>query len=92
LHADKYPKENKTWRIGLFIVLVLTSTYLIGQLSTKSSMHIQLAGHKQISLALQQSLEALEGPVVITAYVPDYPLLRARIHKLISPYKPYTLH
>lgn len=35
--------------------------------------------------ALLQSLDALQGPLVITAYAPELPLLHAQIEKLIKP-------
>ncbi|RMG36980.1 MAG: hypothetical protein D6720_03920 [Gammaproteobacteria bacterium] len=35
--------------------------------------------------ALLQALDALEGPVIVTAWAPPYPALRARIEQLVRP-------
>lgn len=85
LKADRNHEYAHTGRWSLFLGLLLACTFFAGQLSTKISTHSQLANSGKIPTALQQSLEALEGPVIVTAYAPDYPLLHARIHKLISP-------
>lgn len=46
--------------------------------------------------ALLQALHALRGPLVVTAYAPRQPLLRAQIEKLLSPlrrhYRNFQLH
>lgn len=39
--------------------------------------------------ALLETLSEVQGPITVTAYAPDYPLLRARIEKLLRPLQEY---
>ncbi len=54
--------------------------------ATLSQRHaIELYRSQPLPEALLRALDALRGPVVVTAWAPDHPVLRARIEKLIRP-------
>ena len=72
-------------RIPLFIVLVAACTLSAGSLLQRFNNPILQAPGSHLSETLRQTLDALQGPVVVTAFAPELPLLRKRINKLIEP-------
>jgi len=72
-------------RLPVFIALSLACLVAAGNLAARYDTPLIQARSAQVPESLRQTLEALEGPVVVTAYAPELPLLRKRIDKLIQP-------
>jgi ABC-type multidrug transport system permease subunit len=83
-------RERPRWRplreglaLALLVLCVIGAAHL-------SQQHRQtLYRSHPLPRALLESLDALRGPITITAYAPPLPLLRARIEKLIRPLQEY---
>ena len=73
------------WRLLLFVTLSLACMLAAGTLLQRLDTRLASTQDTRIPQALEETLQALQGPVVITAYAPDIPLLRARIEKSLLP-------
>jgi len=68
----------------------LLATLMLGLCLTGIASFSQMHRHTlyrsdPLPQALLETLQVLQGPVTISAYAPDFPLLRARIEKLVRP-------
>ncbi|MGV6827588.1 MAG: GldG family protein [bacterium] len=79
----------RRWTNLFFFALLLVSVLLMNRVATLYDRGWDLSSRHQNSLhpASIELLEALDGPVGITAFIPDYPLLRAELDELLARYK-----
>ncbi len=79
-------RERARWqplREAFALSLLLTALGLAADLSQRHNLTLYRV--HPLPKALLQALDALHGPVVVTAWAPDHPVLRAHIEKLIAP-------
>lgn len=89
LAQNRGARHNGPVRLPLFALLSLACLMAAGSLLRQHDTPLLQAQSAQIPKGLRQALAALEGPVVITAFAPELPLLRKRIDKLVSPLQPH---
>jgi ABC-type transport system involved in multi-copper enzyme maturation permease subunit len=82
---ERDARTTPHWRLLLFVTLSCACMLAAGTLSQRLDIRLASTQDTRIPQALEETLQALEGPVVITAYAPDIPLLRARIEKSLLP-------
>jgi hypothetical protein len=72
----------------LFFALLGACILLLAALSQRHDISVDLTAQRVHSLtpAARAALDALEEPLEITAFVPDYPVQRAQIEHLLTPY------
>ncbi len=72
----------------LFLVLLIGCVLLLGPVSERYGWQWDLTERQSHSLssAAQRALDALQAPLQITAFIPDYPVQRAEIGQLLAPY------
>ncbi len=63
---------------------LLAGVLVLGAAASRAHSH-ELYRVQPLPAALLQALDALQGPVVVTAWAPPYPVLRARIEQLLRP-------
>lgn len=85
LASDREPRVTQRWRLLSLLVLGIACLLAAGPLVERLQQRLLSAADRQIPQALEETLQALDGPVVITAYAADLPLLRARIAKTVQP-------
>jgi ABC-type transport system involved in multi-copper enzyme maturation permease subunit len=71
-------------RSTLFVALLITNLGLALPLVQQHVLRL-FDNRPPPPKALLQALDALHGPLVVTAYAPEQPLLRANIEKLLEP-------
>ena len=76
------------WSNGLFYLLLSTFCLLLLQLGNKYDLTQDLSLNQQNSLhaSTLALLRNLQGPLALTAFVPDYPVMRANIRNLTDKY------
>lgn len=72
------------WLREIITVGLLVAVLVLGA-QASSTYNRELYRVQPLPTALLQALDALEGPVVVTAWAPPYPVLRARIEQLLHP-------
>jgi ABC-2 type transport system permease protein len=72
-------------RLREALAVLLTGACLLGIAQLSQAQRHSLYRAEPLPQALSETLAALHGPVTVTAFAPDLPLLRARIQKLIAP-------
>ncbi len=79
---------NSRWSNGLFYLLISSCCLLLLQLGVKYEFKKDLSLNQQNSLHASTDvlLQNLQGPLALTAFVPDYPVTRAEISNLIDKY------
>lgn len=87
LSIDRRARLTGRWRLAFLICLLGAGLLSTGPLLQRLPWSLYEVGDARLSVALQQTLAALQGPLVITAYAPELPLLRAQIDKLVQPLK-----
>lgn len=72
----------------LFFVLLITCVVLAATVSQRYSLHWDLSAVRinSLSKTAEQALGSLKEPLEITVYLPDYPVQRAEIRRLLKPY------
>jgi len=65
-------------------ILLLAAVVTTGAALSQAQRHT-LFRSTPVPQALLETLAAIQGPVTITAWAPDYPLMRAQIEKLLRP-------
>ena len=72
----------------LFFTLLGACIVLTAAVSQRHALRLDLTAQQLHSLtpAAQAALDALQDPLEITAFVPDYPVQRAQIERLLMPY------
>ncbi len=79
-------RERPPWRpLREILALALILACGVGAAQLSLAHRHTLYRSTPLPRALLETLDALRGPVTITAYAPQLPLLRARIEKLIRP-------
>jgi hypothetical protein len=78
-------RPGGTVRLLLFIGLVLACLLSAGSYLDRNDRPLFQARSTEIPGSLKQTLAALKGPVIVSAYAPELPLLRKQIDKLIQP-------
>lgn len=76
------------WSNGLFYLLIGSCCLLLLQLGVKYEFKLDLSLNQQNSLhaSTEALLQNLQGPLALTAFVPDYPVTRAEISNLADKY------
>lgn len=77
------------WSNGLFYLLLSTFCLMLFLLADKYDFRGDLSLQQQNSLhaSTLALLDNLQGPLVLTAFVPDYPVMRANISSLVDKYR-----
>lgn len=85
------PKSRLRVRLEnmLFVALFLAVVGLLAWLSTRYNFQADwtAAGRNTLSVASQTLLDRLEGPIQITAYARENPVLRSHIKELVERYR-----
>ena len=72
----------------LFVLLLVACVVLLARVSDRYSWRWDLTRQQSHSLSAsaQRSLDALQAPLEISAFIPEYPVQRAEISQLLAPY------
>jgi hypothetical protein len=72
----------------LFALLLIACVLLLAKVSDRYSWRWDLTVQQSHSLSAsaQRALDALQAPLEISAFIPEYPVQRAEISKLLAPY------
>jgi hypothetical protein len=71
-----------------FLTLLIACVILAARVSQHHGWQLDLTAQRShtLSTAAARALDALVEPLELTAYVPDYPLTRAQLRRLLAPY------
>ncbi|MCB1798573.1 MAG: Gldg family protein [Gammaproteobacteria bacterium] len=72
----------------LFLGLLGACLLLAARVSEQYTWQLDVSGQRihSLSTTAQDALDALQAPLEITAFIPDYPVQRAQIEQLLAPY------
>ena len=75
-------------RRTLFFALLAACVLLAARVSEQFTWRLDLSSQRihSLSATAQGALDALQAPLEITAFIPDYPVQRAQIEQLLAPY------
>lgn len=85
LSVDRDARRTGRWRLALSVFLLGACVVAAGPLLQRLTSALHDTRDARLSEAMLENLEALRGPLVITAYAPELPLMRAQIEKLVQP-------
>lgn len=72
----------------LLFALLAVCLVLVARVSERYGRHLDLSEHRinSLSTSAERALDALPGPLEMTALMPDYPVQRAQLEQLLAPY------
>lgn len=75
-------------RRALFLILLAASVILAARVSEQHRWHMDLSALQinSLSASAGHALDAIAGQLELTAFVPNYPVQRAQLEQLLSPY------